>query len=92
VARAYVALATCGESGEAYNVASGIGTRVDHVAERVLALAGVRARLNVTPALQRAVDVPVLVGDASKLRAATGWAPRHTLDSIIHDLIRAASR
>jgi GDP-4-dehydro-6-deoxy-D-mannose reductase len=92
VARAYVALATCGESGEAYNVASGIGTRVDHVAERVLALAGVHARLNVTPGLQRAVDVPVLVGDASKLRAATGWAPRHTLDSIIHDLIRAASR
>jgi GDP-4-dehydro-6-deoxy-D-mannose reductase len=92
VARAYVALATGGRPGEAYNVASGTGLRVDAVAERVLALAGVRARLNVTPSLQRAVDVPVLVGDASKLRAATGWAPRHTLDSIIHDLIRAASR
>ena len=92
VVRAYVALASAGRPGEAYNVASGTGTRVDAVAEHVLALAGVRARLNVTPSLQRAVDVPVLVGDSSKLRAATGWAPRHTLDSIIHDLIRAASR
>jgi GDP-4-dehydro-6-deoxy-D-mannose reductase len=92
VARAYVALATRGVPGEAYNVASGQGVRVDDVAARVLALAGVRARLHVTPALQRAVDVPVLVGDATKLRAATGWAPRHSFDTIIHDLIRAASR
>ena len=92
VARAYVALATRGTPGEAYNVASGTGIRVDDAVARVLALAGVRARLNVTPALQRAVDVPVLVGDSSKLRAATGWAPQHTFDTIIHDFIRAASR
>ena len=92
VARAYVALAERGEPGEAYNVASGTGLRVDDAVTRVLALAGARARLNVTPALQRAVDVPVLVGDSSKLRAATGWAPQHTFDTIIEDLIRAASR
>jgi GDP-4-dehydro-6-deoxy-D-mannose reductase len=92
VARAYVALATRGAPGEAYNVASGQGVRVDDVAARVLALAGVRARLHVTSALQRAVDVPVLVGDATKLRAATDWAPQHSFDTIIHDLIRAASR
>lgn len=92
VARAYVLLAERGQPGEAYNVCGGSGTRVDTAAERVLALAGVHARLNVTPALQRAVDVPVLVGDSSKLRAATGWAPRHSFDTIIEDLIRAASR
>ena len=92
VARAYVALATRGTPGEAYNVASGTGLRVEEAVTRVLALAGVRARLNVTPALQRAVDVPVLVGDSKKLRAATGWAPQHTFDTIIHDLIRASSR
>ena len=28
---------------------------------------------------------------AAKLRAATGWAPRHSLDSILEELIRAAS-
>lgn len=92
VARAYVALATRGAAGEAYNISSGTGIRVDEAVARVFALTGVRARLNVTPALQRAVDVPVLVGDSSKLRAATGWAPQHTFDTIIEDLIRAASR
>jgi GDP-D-mannose dehydratase len=35
----------------------------------------------------RATDVPALVGDAAKLRAATGWAPRRTLDDLIDDLI-----
>jgi nucleoside-diphosphate-sugar epimerase len=31
--------------------------------------------------------VPALVGDASKLRAATGWEPRRTLDDLLDDLI-----
>ncbi|HUF30423.1 MAG TPA: GDP-mannose 4,6-dehydratase [Gemmatimonadaceae bacterium] len=92
VARAYVALAEQGEAGEAYNVASGVGRRADEAAERVLALSGVDARLDVQPALQRAADVALLVGDAAKLRAATEWSPQHSFDTIIEDLIRAASR
>lgn len=90
VVRAYIALAERGTPGEVYNVASGTGISVRDAATRVLALTGCDARLHVEPALQRAGDVPVLVGDAGKLRAATGWAPQHSFDSIISDLIRAA--
>lgn len=92
VARAYRLLAERGKPGEAYNIASGTGTDVATVAARVLALVGIDARLQSDPSLVRPVDVPALVGDAGKLRAATGWAPRHTLDTIIDDLIRATSR
>lgn len=92
VARAYVALLERGEPGEVYNVASGEGIEVGTVAERVLALAGVDAKLHTDPALVRPVDVPILVGDASKLRAATGWMPTRTFNDILGDLIRAASR
>jgi GDP-4-dehydro-6-deoxy-D-mannose reductase len=92
VVRAYVALAERGEPGEVYNVASGEGVEVGTVAERVLALTGVDARLQVDPALVRPVDVPVLVGDSAKLRGATGWSPTRTLNDILGDLIRAASR
>lgn len=92
VVQAYVALVAHGESGEAYNVASGLGIDVETLARRVLALAGVDAKLQVDPALTRPVEVPVLVGDSSKLRAATGWRPEHSLDSLILDLIRAAAR
>jgi GDP-4-dehydro-6-deoxy-D-mannose reductase len=91
VVRGYVALAERGTPGEAYNIASGVGTEMAALARRILALAGVDAKLQSDPALVRPADVPALVGSAAKLRAATGWAPRHSLDSILEELIRAAS-
>ena len=91
VARAYIALAERGTAGEAYNIASGVGTDMATLACRILALAGVEAKLQTDPALVRPADVPSLVGSAARLRSATGWAPRHTLDTIIEELIRAAS-
>jgi len=91
VARAYVDLVERGSSGEVYNVASGAGVDVGTLANRVLALVGVDAIFNTDAALVRPAEVPVLIGDATKLRRATGWSPRLTLDSIIEDLIRAAA-
>ena len=91
VVRAYVALAERGVSGEAYNIASGVGIDMASLARRILALAGVDAKLQTDPALVRPADVPALIGSAAKLRATTGWAPRHSLDSILEELIRAAS-
>ena len=43
------------------------------------------------PALVRPADGAALGGSAAKLRAETGWAPRHSLDTILEELIRAAS-
>ena len=92
VVRAYVMLAEQGTPGEAYNVASGVGVDVATVATRVLALSGVDAKLQVDEALRRPVEVPALIGDARKLRGAVGWAPQHSLDTVIEDLIRATPR
>lgn len=91
VVTAYIALVSRGTPGEVYNVCSGEGVRVGDLAAEVLAAAGVRAPLQVDPALQRAVDVPVLVGNPAKLRAATGWTPRRTRSDIISDLLDATS-
>ncbi len=91
VVGAYIALAQRGRSGEAYNVCSGEGVAVGTVAAEVLARAGVDAELRADPSLQRSVDVPVLVGDNTKLRAATGWAPTRTRADILDDLLNAAS-
>lgn len=91
VVRAYVALVERGVPGEVYNIGSGVGIDIASLALRILALAGVDAKLQSDPALVRPADVPTLVGSAAKLREATGWAPRHTLDSILEELIRAAS-
>ena len=64
---------------------------IGELAAEVLAAAGVRSPLEVDPELQRAVDVPVLVGDNAKLRAATGWTPVKSRSAIIQDLLDAAS-
>ena len=70
-----------------YNVASGHGVSVGDLARRVLARMGIDAGVESAPALVRPADVPMLVGDPAKLQAATGWAPRLTLDDLLDDLI-----
>lgn len=92
VVRAYVLLVERGIPGEVYNVASGTGIDVATLASRVLALAGVDAKLQVDASLVRPVEVPMLVGAATKLHATTGWTPERSLDSIILDLLRATTR
>jgi GDP-4-dehydro-6-deoxy-D-mannose reductase len=89
VAAAYVALLARGASGEVYNVASGKGTSLQELFDRLAAIVGVRAIPEPDPEFMRPADIPVLVGDAAKLRAATGWAPRLPLEQTLRDLVDA---
>ena len=92
VVDAYLSLRERGATGEAYNVCSGEGVSVRALAGAVLRRVGVDAEIRSAPALARSVDVPIQVGNNSKLRRATGWAPRRSRDDIIDDLIHAATR
>jgi GDP-4-dehydro-6-deoxy-D-mannose reductase len=92
VVAAYIALAERGVPGEGYNVASGVGTSAGELARRILARLALDVPVESDPALVRAADVPALVGDPAKLRAATGWAPRRALDDILDDLIDDLTR
>jgi GDP-4-dehydro-6-deoxy-D-mannose reductase len=91
VVRAYILLAEYGDPGEVYNISSGKGVAIGELASRILAMAGTDATLESDPSLVRPVDVPILVGDPSRLRDATGWSAEHTLDTIIEDVIRATA-
>ncbi|HEX8724919.1 MAG TPA: GDP-mannose 4,6-dehydratase [Gemmatimonadaceae bacterium] len=91
VVDAYLALLERGVPGEAYNVCSGEGVAVRDLTARVLERAGVKADIVSDPSLQRATDVPVLVGSPEKLARATGWRPRRTRDDIIDELLHAAT-
>lgn len=90
VVRAYRLLVLRGTAGDVYNVCSGVGVAVRDVAQRLLAQARCPLELRVDPALARPADVPVLVGDPSKLIAATGWRPVHTLTDTLTDMLTAA--
>jgi GDP-4-dehydro-6-deoxy-D-mannose reductase len=59
---------------------------VQEVVDRLVAMAARPLRVVVDPELVRPVDVPAFIGDPAKLRAATGFEPRYTLD----DTLRAA--
>jgi GDP-4-dehydro-6-deoxy-D-mannose reductase len=90
VVRAYRLLVERGEPGGVYNVCRGTGVSVRDVVERLLAASTRPLTTHTDPALLRPVDNPVLVGDPSKLRAATGWAPELSLERTLADVLDAA--
>jgi GDP-4-dehydro-6-deoxy-D-mannose reductase len=87
VVRAYRLLMDAGEPGAVYNVCRGSAVSVQQIAEALLAMATRPMRLVSDPALQRPVDIPVLVGDNTALRAATGWEPTIPLDQTLSDVL-----
>lgn len=87
VVRAYRLLVNRGEPGEVYNVCSGRAVSVQELAEALLRMARQPMQLTPDPALERPIDVPVLLGDYSRLRKATGWEPEIALDQTLADLL-----
>jgi GDP-4-dehydro-6-deoxy-D-mannose reductase len=87
VVRAYRLLMEAGEPGAVYNVCRGSAVSVQQIAAALLAMATRPMRLVSDPALQRPVDIPVLVGDNTALRAATGWEPTIPLDQTLSDVL-----
>jgi GDP-4-dehydro-6-deoxy-D-mannose reductase len=87
VVRAYRLLMLHGEPGEAYNVCRGQAVAVEEIAERLMGMANRPMRLVIDPDLKRPVDLPVLVGDATKLAQATGWAPTIDLPTTLADIL-----
>lgn len=86
VVRAYRLLALHGKSGEAYNVCSGKAVSLREILDSLISIAGVDVKIEVDAARLRPVDTPRLVGDASKLRDATGWSPTISLRTSLEDL------
>lgn len=84
VLRAYLALLDPGVAAGVYNVASEQGTPIREVLDRLFEIAEIEAAVEVDP--ERWRDTDWLVGDASKLRAATGWRPEIELDEILREL------
>jgi GDP-4-dehydro-6-deoxy-D-mannose reductase len=89
VVAAYRLLLRGGAPGEAYNVARGEGLALAVVFRRLAELMGAAAEPVADPTLVRRTDIPHLVGDSTKLRRATGWAPAISLEQTLQGLVDA---
>ena len=84
VVDAYLALLDRRVPADVYHVASSLGISIRAVLESLMRIAGVEARVEVDPARFRPTDW--LVGDASRLRRATGWQPRVPLEALLREV------
>jgi GDP-4-dehydro-6-deoxy-D-mannose reductase len=87
IVRAYAALMQSGETGVIYNVASGVARPIRSILDALVARSTVPVRIEIDQARMRPNDVPVVIGDATRLNRATGWHPETTFQQTLDDLL-----
>lgn len=85
--RAYWLAVVKGRPGEVYNIASGSGITIRAMLDKLLALSKVKVTVEIDPERLRPSDVETLIGDCSKFKADTGWAPEIPFDQTLADLL-----
>jgi GDP-4-dehydro-6-deoxy-D-mannose reductase len=85
--RAYVAMMERARPGVPYNVASGRAIAVRELVDAFVARARHEVKVVQDEARFRPNDVPLLVGDHSRLTAETGWEPQIPFDQTVDDLL-----
>ena len=83
VVRAYRLLAQFGVAGEVYNVCSGDARTIQELFDILISNAEVPIRTHNDPELFRPIDVPVLIGDSTKIAELCGWKPEIELDETL---------
>jgi GDP-4-dehydro-6-deoxy-D-mannose reductase len=92
VCRAYELLLDQSVPVDTYNVASGRAVEMREVLDLLLGLAKAPIEVEPDPARSRPSDLPLVCGDASRLREATGWEPMIPLERTLADTLDAARR
>ena len=85
--RGYVLAAEKGKPGEVYNLASGRAITIRAMLDKLIAMSRVEVKVETDPARLRPSDVEVLIGDASKFHADTGWEAKIPFDKTLADLL-----
>lgn len=91
VVAAYHLLVAGRHAGGIFNVASGTAVSIGTILDRLVEISGLEVQIEVDPDRVRQVDPPRIVGDATRIRAATGWEPQYTLDRTLRDVWTDAS-
>lgn len=87
VCRAYRLLLEPSVPADSYNVAGGRVVEMREVLELLVEMARCPIEVAPDPGRSRPSDLPLVSGDASRLRAATGWEPSFRLERTLADTL-----
>jgi GDP-4-dehydro-6-deoxy-D-mannose reductase len=87
VVEAYDELMTHAPGGRPYNICSGRAWRIGDLLEELLHLSRMTIAVEADPSLLRPHDVPVVQGDATRIRTEIGWQPRISIEQTLSDTL-----
>jgi len=85
VARGMIQVLNGSESGSIYNICCGKSYTFRELTEFLIDIAGVSVDFRYDPALERTNDIPLLIGDPTKIMSI-GWKPLISIEDSLTDL------
>ena len=85
--RAYVMLVERGLAGRPYNVCSGHAVTVRELLDRMLSRARIRIKVRVDADRYRPNDVPLVLGDPTRIEREIGWTAEIPIERTLDDLL-----
>ncbi len=87
VCAAYTALIEHGVAGETYNVCSGTAHTLRDLLTKMCDAVDIDVEIQVDPDRLRPAETPELRGNNAKLKAATGWEPKISIEQTMSELV-----
>ena len=87
VVEAYDLMMTSAPPGRPYNICSGRAWKVGDLLAELLQGARVPVKVTLDPDRLRPSDVPVIQGDATRIRSELGWAPQIRVEQMLSDTL-----
>lgn len=75
------------QPGEVFNLCSGQGIEIKQILHKLLALTDKKIEIKQDPQKLRPVDLPVFIGNNSKIKHALGWKPEYSLDQTLAEVM-----
>ena len=87
IVKAYYLLFQLGIKGEVYNVCSGKGYSIEEILKKIYLLVGYEVRYQINPQLIRPNDIPIIIGDNTKICTTTNWKPSIEITETLQKII-----
>lgn len=84
---ALMLLSAKGQAGDAYNVSSEHVYQMREIVSMIEEAVGFKFNIQVDPALLRPTDERIIVGDITKLKAATSWSQKIPMKETVSDML-----